>query len=434
MPRLVASMRSRWLNRWEVLRCHGLGRAAFWRSFWRFLRLPAANPARRCPIPLARGLIPGVTPDRTRTPAPRSGPRRRYRSMQTSPTAPAKGTGGTALRRPTRGTAPARRWGRTRLCRRTEASRTRRPMVAPRPETRGPRQEPPRTAASTRRRAMEAFRMPRRQMVAPPPSTPGQRPELPGDGGVDAAPDGGPSCGGPGELCCPGSTCRNGGCCAVEKSDRKLYCVGEGESCQQRGGTCQAGSCGGCGALDQECCKGACTGPSARCQFDSSPWTCIACGGKGQPCCLGPPGNPHVCTAPGMGCGADDVCAPCGAEGLTCCDLRDECPTGTGCDGDRICRRCGGLGQLCCEGVYCPSGAVCDANAHCQTCGGLGELCCEGQTCKGSSICFPLEPPDPIQQPALCRPCGARGQPCCTGRSCRSPATCTGGDPFGVCT
>jgi hypothetical protein len=72
-------------------------------------------------------------------------------------------------------------------------------------------------------------------------------------------------------------------------------------------------------------------------------------------------------------------------------------------------------------------------NGLCQTCGGLGELCCEGQVCTApSSTCYPLEPQDPIGQPALCRACGGPGQPCCAARACRSPFRCSGSDP-GVC-
>jgi hypothetical protein len=251
-----------------------------------------------------------------------------------------------------------------------------------------------------------------------------------GDADVDAAT--GESCGGAGEVCCPGNGCRNGGCCALERDDRRFYCVAAGDACDG-GATCQAGACGDCGGIGQMCCAGRCTAPGAGCQPTWQGGGCVVCGAAGQACCPGQPGTPAICTEPGMGCGAGDICAPCGAEGLACCDGVNDCPGGTACGAERTCERCGGLGQICCAGG-CGQGAACDpGSGRCQRCGGLGEICCAGQTCtSSSSVCYPLEPEDPVEQPALCRACGSPGQPCCAAGSCQSPATCSGSET-GIC-
>ncbi len=198
-------------------------------------------------------------------------------------------------------------------------------------------------------------------------------------------------CGGPGERCCGGRDCLNGGCC-----DGRL-CVASGQACKRSPtapdyGTCQQGSCSGCGGLGQPCCQErldpgigpgfGCLGRNTACILLEQT-TCATCGAPGQPCCAGnvcgggaccsldpsldPGSDRKRCVANGSACFANDgmcrngSCASCGSEGDICCAGRGTGSTFCGganltCSAQAVCVKCGGLGQVCCD--YLPKCAA----------------------------------------------------------------------------
>lgn len=97
-------------------------------------------------------------------------------------------------------------------------------------------------------------------------------------------------CGGANEPCCPGNTCKAGGCCSPAFGGGTV-CTPMGTACiDPFGGApllCDRGSCGGvCGRLDQPCCfMSYCSAPNTSC-LGGMENRCIACGRRGELCCL----------------------------------------------------------------------------------------------------------------------------------------------------
>jgi len=220
---------------------------------------------------------------------------------------------------------------------------------------------------------------------------------------ADAAPTDAASCGGPGQACCFGTDCADGGCCV------DLVCVANGGACPDALGTCAAGSCGSCGGLGAACCRqvmtSTCTGgqtPScAGCtQSDTtcSTGACIACGGAGLTCC-----GAWACTGPFMRCdGAQGVppsgtCSTdCGDPGQACCETVQAVGTTTfACKGGGCC-----LPGNSPSGMVCVAPPTCGCSAgQCTTCGVLGTPCCPGEACQdGQGQCVTdagMLPPGP---------------------------------------
>src|SRR5262249_34915621 len=96
-------------------------------------------------------------------------------------------------------------------------------------------------------------------------------------------------CGGPGQSCCAGNRCDNGGCCVPPMAG--LLCSASGTNCLMS--MCMNGSCGGgtCGGLNQGCCNGIngtfyCSAPNAVCVGGGGMnRTCMSCGMMGMRCC-----------------------------------------------------------------------------------------------------------------------------------------------------
>lgn len=210
------------------------------------------------------------------------------------------------------------------------------------------------------------------------------------DTGLVTNPDAGlpPDCGGAGQMCCKGETCKAGGCCV------DTACVASGDTCGGGAnlGTCKAGACGSCGGVGEPCCAmkesdncsgvtsncGGCTAPQTTCPSGQIGDTCITCGGDGQPCCA------NACVGAFSRCaaqnGSDSICkSDCGGPGQPCCDYGlckggccmgdNTCPVDTsfcGCT-DGKCTTCGTDGQPCCAGNLCEySGGQCYGGT-CQT-------------------------------------------------------------------
>jgi len=244
------------------------------------------------------------------------------------------------------------------------------------------------------------------------------------------------TCGGPGNTCCTGDVCAEGGCCFGGS------CVGPGQICgtSAAAGTCMGGSCSGCGGPNQPCCgKGntaTCT-PGNLCQDGK----CTPCGHDREVCCPASPAAP-ACIA-GFGCTPDNTCFRCGGPGDPCCP-------GNKCGGDGCCFtgrcvvagakcnfggqafgsctegrcNCGSVGEPCCPGAFenglqqytCndPS-AICNQPAGsgmvrtCTRCGVLGSYCCSDKTCREKgTACLAMQP-----EGFRCRKCGGPGEPCC---------------------
>ncbi len=252
------------------------------------------------------------------------------------------------------------------------------------------------------------------------------------DGGADApavADAGGAACGGPGQPCCAGGSCDNGGCCMAAGLDRTRRCAPAGSVCSNDN-ICIQGTCGSCGGPGQECCANSnCTAPRTLCASQGGLFRCTPCGGTDQACCPGQPGYPPVCTAVGTGCSAQGICEACGPEGKTCCDTGTPCVAATACAADKLCRRCGAPGQICCAAATCASGGGCNTQTgRCEPCGAAGQLCCDDTCTTARTICEP--PTDANLSPALCRSCGRRGEACCAGKSCDLTSLC---DVLSIC-
>jgi hypothetical protein len=232
-----------------------------------------------------------------------------------------------------------------------------------------------------------------------------------GEAGLDAAPtDAGAeatgvpqaaACGVPGQACCAGNACGDGGCCVDS------YCVAGGQECGGALGSCSNGSCGSCGGVGQPCCPMAnaggqyqacsrantpdcsgCTASGAVCPWTRSTDTCIACGEDKQPCCGG-----HGCLPPLSACvaSAADAAAPeDGGASVT----TYSCTT-----------QCGHAGEPCCQGNVCLAGGCClgdglgvtacvaaptcgCTNGACTTCGRLDLECCAGGLCDKDTSCI----------------------------------------------
>jgi hypothetical protein len=253
----------------------------------------------------------------------------------------------------------------------------------------------------------------------------------------------GASCGGPGQRCCSGNRCGDGGCCVFN------WCVAAGASCRPLSGTCNQGSCGACGGRGQPCCAAGvtgapttCTAAGTQCQAaiavgpNMRPSLCVGCGTiPDGPCCGQTCFIPGATCAPGLGCRA------CGQPGQRCCD-GDRCANGGCCHGsscfangarcgltgpggqcsDGTCLGCGAPGQPCC-GPLCRQGAVCvtstgTAGSSCVVCGGPGQACCPGGNCSDGFGCANLP------QGSVCQPCGGPGQTCCAGARCADGGCC----------
>src|SRR5262245_15306566 len=210
-------------------------------------------------------------------------------------------------------------------------------------------------------------------------------------------------CGDPGEPACADDRC-NGNHCNVDGT-----CVAEGGSCRDLG-TCVAGRCNGCGALNQPCCRpGAlktCADPGTICSSFSS--RCVSCGFPGAPCCSvrNCPGGcctgirDGICVEAGSSCGVDEgtcqangSCGICGGAGQPCCPwkptasqlMRCSAPNTT-CDFARnVCQPCGQSGQPCC---FTPTGRVSGPSIE-GICLGA-ELACQGTSGYFRSWCAPL--------------------------------------------
>jgi len=104
-------------------------------------------------------------------------------------------------------------------------------------------------------------------------------PAAPPDLAADTTPA--PTCGTPGQACCPGNVCAAGGCCVSGQ------CVANGTSCRADA-TCLEGSCGGCGSNDpkpQDCCVArSCTASYSVC-LGGGAGMCQHCGAAGESCC-----------------------------------------------------------------------------------------------------------------------------------------------------
>jgi hypothetical protein len=184
-------------------------------------------------------------------------------------------------------------------------------------------------------------------------------------------------CGGPGEPCCAGNTCSNGGCCVTERLDG-----GDHSLCTASGAACPLATPATCGSTP------------------AMPASCGACGSVGQPCCAGTP-DLQVCTAPNTYCTAQSpgaTCAACGAEGQPCCSHGISIGTGS-------------LG-VCNAGLHCPE----TSPATCQVLpiGCSDASCAAGTRCNAwSGRCEPdggLFPP----------PGRDNGEPCSDDSDCRS--------------
>jgi hypothetical protein len=97
--------------------------------------------------------------------------------------------------------------------------------------------------------------------------------------------------------------CDDGSCCVSRSSG--AVCVGQGMACPTLAGTCQGGSCGACGGVDQSCCgigSDWCSASGTRClqgAVGAKP-KCTLCGTAGQPCCDFP--NSTVACRTGLKC------------------------------------------------------------------------------------------------------------------------------------
>jgi hypothetical protein len=132
-------------------------------------------------------------------------------------------------------------------------------------------------------------------------------------------------CGGPGQICCEGNFCDNGGCCDHTTLTAAGGCIADGASLGD-GSQCVAnhGSAGACGGPNQPVCGGkvGCTAPLTR----MANGVCVPCGVAGQPCC--PAAKRPYCAVP-FACNANTgICAVCGGNAQPCC-VGAECPNST---------------------------------------------------------------------------------------------------------
>jgi hypothetical protein len=263
-----------------------------------------------------------------------------------------------------------------------------------------------------------------------------------GDATVDqtpAGPDVAAPCGGPGQPCCGGTSCRDNGCCATA-SGGVARCVANGSACRtsddESAGMCSNGKCAGCGsALNQPCCQGnVCSGAGLTCNDDR----CAACGGPNQACC------------PNRTCSADSCCVRQGGDDV-CIRAGETCPlqgpgNGGTCAANR-CSGCGGANQPCCNGGLCSEAGQACVSGRCSSCGGLNQPACPGNACNnpgcvsGAAVCVAPgmdcgQGTGTCNADGSCRQggdaCGGLNQPCCglgappAGAFCSRPGTtCT---------
>jgi hypothetical protein len=110
-------------------------------------------------------------------------------------------------------------------------------------------------------------------------------------------------CGQPGQACCDAGTCATGCCTGDNGIVSSQVCVAPGGGCRLTSGmagTCDATtrSCETCGGIGQPCCGDRQCIRRAVCTMG----TCRSCGQAGEGCCAG-----GEC-APGLGCGAAQIC------------------------------------------------------------------------------------------------------------------------------
>lgn len=176
--------------------------------------------------------------------------------------------------------------------------------------------------------------------------------------------------------CDLGAVCEDGTCVEAPCGVERAACCPDAPACMDDL-ECLSGTCGRCGAADQDCCPGdvcdeglSCVGNLFGAMICVAP---IQCGETGAPCCT--EGEP--CGA-GLGCVSFDfggapelLCLPgptCGGDGRACCADAPRCGPGLDCnasagDVDR-CRRCGEYDLACCvdgappcgPGLSCSSG------------------------------------------------------------------------------
>ncbi len=132
---------------------------------------------------------------------------------------------------------------------------------------------------------------------------------------------------------------------------------------------------------------------------------CIGgCGNLNQNCC-----KYDKCNSLDLVCSDEGKCLKCGGINKLCCG-KNICDEGGVCHLEK-CKKCGGVRELCCKNNKCDEGAVCYGGEQCEKCGSPGELCCENNTCNGG-ICL-LSHVHPS-----CEKCGGSGEMCCENEKC----------------
>jgi hypothetical protein len=131
--------------------------------------------------------------------------------------------------------------------------------------------------------------------------TKGDAPDAPSSTGIPdtnaPAPDVAPTCGQPGQGCCPGNRCLMGGCC------ERGVCTSYGTVCSLSPGfSCLAGTCSNeCGGVvngvSMKCCsQHNCTSALTVCDgTGAAVGACVNCGKPGLPCCADNAGVSNYC-------------------------------------------------------------------------------------------------------------------------------------------
>jgi hypothetical protein len=176
-----------------------------------------------------------------------------------------------------------------------------------------------------------------------------------------------------------------------------------------------------------------------------------ACGSNGLICC-----GTDGCDA-GLGCGLDNRCEACGANGQPGCqDIATQkivCNDGLSFTQDQTCGTCGGNRQAACFQGYCSTGyaVAYPGGGKCQPCGARNQPACQqpgGQPSCNSGLkpndtytCVSGNPPAPPAKPPVTPPappprCGEANTLCCNG-NCNAGLWCTSGicspNPPGPC-
>ncbi len=182
-----------------------------------------------------------------------------------------------------------------------------------------------------------------------------------------------------------------------------------------------SGNCGPRPGLGDACGNGVACAVGLGCHLDSV--LCEALPEEGSPCAAGPDG-PFLC-AEGLGCFADEGCAPLPAEGEECSIGLPNCQPGLGCAFEgvaSICREPVGAGSPCQNDPTCDTGLFCNfADGTCTAHFADGTECSAGNECGPDGACLPDE-----TFIFRCAPAPGEGDACfldeCTGDlTCRSP-------------